>query len=66
MPKFIAIQGTPADGFDYFGPFDTANEAADYVEADYSRENWWIVPLTTPTSPDEIATDESRSNGPHQ
>jgi hypothetical protein len=66
MPQFIAIQGTPADGFDHFGPFDTPEEAADYVQADYSRENWWIVRLTTPTSPDEIATDESRSNGPHQ
>ena len=60
MPQFIAMQGTPTDGFDYFGPFNTPHEAADYVEADSSRENWWIVPLITPTSPDEIATDDSR------
>lgn len=66
MTQFIAIQGTPADGFEHFGPFNTPEEAADYVQADYSRADWWIVRLITPTSPKEIATDETRSNGPHQ
>lgn len=65
MNQFITIQGTPADGFEYFGPFDTVEEAADYIRADCNRANWWIVPLITPTSPEEMATDESRSNGPH-
>jgi len=53
MKKFIVIQGTPADGFDYFGPFDTPNDAAEYVAADYSPVNWWVVPLITPTNPNQ-------------
>jgi hypothetical protein len=59
--QFIVIYGNPADGFSHVGPFNSRDEASRYAEPD-TPENWWIVMLDAPA----LATDESRSNGPHQ
>ena len=53
---YIAIQGNPVDGFDYFGPFNTAVEAMEYIQADYDVSDWWIKELTNPTNPNETHT----------
>lgn len=57
MTKYIAIQGTPTSGFDYFGPFDCCQDAADYISADISTGDWWITKLVTPTNPDQLNTE---------
>jgi hypothetical protein len=59
--KFIIIYGNPADGFNHVGPFDSRDEASSYAAND-SPADWWIVMLDAPA----YATDETRSNGPHQ
>lgn len=59
--QFIIIYGSPADGFAHVGPFDSRDDASQYASIDNAGE-WWIVMLDAPA----IATDNSRSNGPHQ
>jgi hypothetical protein len=59
--QYIIICGNPADGFNYIGPFESRDEASAHAANDTPAE-WWIVALEAPAH----ATDESRSNGPHQ
>jgi hypothetical protein len=39
--------GNPVDGFDYIGPFNSFDEADDYINQD-SIENFWIARLVKP------------------
>ena len=42
---FVVLAGNPAEGFSVIGPFNTAEAAGNFLDAD-SREGW-IVPLTS-------------------
>lgn len=44
--KHLIVQGNPVDGFTYYGPFDTAEEAEDYVLKYDNGESWWHANLT--------------------
>ena len=60
--QFIVIYGNPIDGFAHVGPFNSRDEAVLYAESEPYNGNWFITMLDAPA----IATDDSRSNGPHQ
>lgn len=44
--KYIVICGDPVNGFKYYGPFDTVEEAQHWAEGD-SHETW-VAPLEFP------------------
>lgn len=48
MEKYIVIMGNPVDGFDYIGPFNSFDEADEYVANERNPENFWIAQLATP------------------
>jgi hypothetical protein len=60
--QFIVIYGNPLDGFAHVGPFDSRDEATTYAESEPYNGNWFVTMLDAPA----YATDDSRSNGPHQ
>ena len=44
--KYILVRGTPKDGFNYYGPFETAEIALSYAEYETGLNvDWWIEPL---------------------
>ena len=44
--KHMIVQGNPVDGFTYYGPFDTPEEAEDYVLKYDNGESWWHAKMT--------------------
>lgn len=43
----IIVTGNPVDGLEFFGPFETGEEAFEY--ADENRlEEWWTAPINEP------------------
>jgi len=54
----VVIVGNPADGFSFYGPFDTAEAA--HEAADCAFDDWWIARLHEP----EVLTDPNADNEP--
>jgi hypothetical protein len=50
VEKWLLIVGCPIDGFMYFGPFDTVNEAHDWREALHVGADYWIAQLNSPST----------------
>jgi hypothetical protein len=50
--QFIVIYGSPADGFNYVGPFNSRDDAAQYA-ADDAHADWWIIRLDAPAITEE-------------
>lgn len=48
MSKKIIITGNPQDGFAYYGPFPTMEDARQFAEAECRGDSWWIADITTP------------------
>lgn len=48
MEQLIVIMGNPVDGFDYIGPFNSFDEADDYINQERNPENFWIARLAKP------------------
>lgn len=46
--KYIITFGNPVDGFNYCGPFDTADDAVQYANTFDDDGPWWVVELTPP------------------
>jgi len=44
---FVVLIGNPIDGSAIYGPFATAQDAEDW--ADGAQDDYWIVPLQSPT-----------------
>lgn len=44
--KHLIVQGNPVDGFLYYGPFDTPEDAEDYVVKYDNGQSWWRVKMT--------------------
>lgn len=42
--KYIVVEGNPVQGFQYFGPFDSTEEADDFA-ADQDSDEVWTVRL---------------------
>lgn len=48
---FILICGTPADGFQHFGPFDSGELANDHGDDSLKNLDWWVIELLPPVRP---------------
>lgn len=44
MGTHILIVGNPVDGFEYYGPFKTGEDAIAFGE-EHTGSDWWIAPL---------------------
>ena len=51
--KKLVITGNPVDGFFYYGPFDSAEEAIEWASVQHDTQDWWIAPLNEPATQDE-------------
>jgi hypothetical protein len=49
----ILIVGDPVDGFIYFGPFSSADEAIERAERCGIKGDWWTTPLVGLEAPAE-------------
>jgi hypothetical protein len=49
MAQHIIIDGNPVDGYQFYGPFESKDEACTYADEnlDYGRE-WCIAKLVNP------------------
>jgi hypothetical protein len=45
MGLHVIITGNPVDGFEIYGPFATADEAAEFTMKNPIDADWWIAPL---------------------
>ena len=45
--RWIAIQGDPVDGFDYYGPFKSTEDANDWASSNL-QPDWWVADLHRP------------------
>lgn len=48
MFVWILAVGNPADGFDFVGPFDDANDANEYGDRHHDRDEYWCVKVRSP------------------
>lgn len=55
--QYIVITGNPCDGFFFYGPFDTAEQANDWADREQHGMDWWVGPLATPEVVDAIMTE---------
>jgi hypothetical protein len=44
MTKYVLVVGNPIDGLDFFGPFDSADDAGYYAES-HRLDYWWVKVL---------------------
>jgi len=45
----ILIVGNPIDGYEFFGPFASGDDAAEYMyRIDYDGGDWWVAGLDEP------------------
>lgn len=56
---FILVVGNPINGLTFMGPFDSSEEATEFAETSFKKEEWWVAPLggeqiTQPISKEEI------------
>lgn len=47
----IIIIGNPVEGFEYFGPFDSIDQATDWG-ADLVQGDWWVTVVESPAAYD--------------
>jgi hypothetical protein len=53
--KSIIITGDPVDGFDYTGPFDSAEKATEWAE-EHCDPDWWVADIFSPQAyPAEVS-----------
>lgn len=48
MRPFIVMRGNPADGFRFVGPFETSDDAVEYIDKCVGNEEAWVVELLEP------------------
>ena len=44
----VILTGNPIDGFQAFGPFDTSEEAEQFVEQEADGIELWVIPVNDP------------------
>lgn len=44
----IIVSGQPVDGFRFFGPFDSSDNAVAYATIFLTHNDWWLANLETP------------------
>jgi hypothetical protein len=48
MSKYILTVGSPGNGFAFFGPFDSLDQAGIFGEGQYPEETFWVTELQDP------------------
>ncbi len=48
--SYIVCYGNPIDGFDFVGPFESAEEAVEYGNSERFSTNWWVAKLYEPAA----------------
>jgi hypothetical protein len=43
IKAWVVVEGTVADGFAIWGPFDSQEQAGEYGQA--GDEAWWVMPI---------------------
>jgi len=46
--KTIVIAGNPCDGYTYYGPFDSFDDACEYSDRELRKHETWIATLQPP------------------
>ncbi len=57
MEKYMIMYGNVVDGMKFIGPFDSGEDALGYAEMELTPEDWWIVPLQSPSQEHSEVTD---------
>ena len=52
---FVIIVGNPCDGMSFYGPFEDGNEANEYADERFSKEDWWVARLEAPVAQQDRA-----------
>lgn len=47
--QFIVITGNPPMGLFFYGPFNTADKAHEWAEANHDGQDWWVSRMNEPT-----------------
>ncbi len=50
----VIMTGNPVDGFQLYGPFDTHEEADEFVTAEADGIELWVLPVSDPAMLTEI------------
>jgi len=45
VEQHIIVTGNPLDGLEFYGPFDTSDEAGEWAEKKIPNNEWWIATL---------------------
>ena len=45
----VLLTGNPVDGLIFYGPFESAEHAADWAEGNCKNEEWWTADLVSVT-----------------
>lgn len=54
--KYVLVVGSPVDGLDFIGPFDTVEEATGFaMEPPTVKATWWVAQLRS-TSEEFLTT----------
>jgi hypothetical protein len=48
--KYCILTGNPIDGMGVIGPFDTVDDAQNFVQNRLTDSTWWIVTMGDPSS----------------
>lgn len=52
--KYMLIIGNPTHGFEYVGPFDSGDDAAEYMYRVGDRlADWWVGVLDAPSAQED-------------
>lgn len=44
----IVIDGSPVDGYNFTGPFESAEHASEWAENNIKEQSWWTAFVDTP------------------
>lgn len=54
--QYVVAFGTPADGFEYVGPFASGEDANEYGDMWLGDHDWWAILLQQPATDTPMAT----------
>ena len=48
MDEIIVVRGNPIDGLEFFGPFDSEDDATEWADNHRDSRDWWVAYVTKP------------------
>jgi len=46
--ELIVVAGSPVDGLEFYGPFDSTEEAYEWANRQCKGVNWWVTAIKDP------------------